>query len=92
MAGNPTWSFFILKDTPEYTAFELKTLLLQEMFARGILTLGTHNMSFAHDDADVAALLSAYDAILPLLRDTIANRSLGQALRCEPLVPLFKVR
>ena len=92
VAGDPTWSFFLLKDTPEYTAFELKTLLLQEMFARGILTLGTHNMSFSHSDADVAALLAAYDAILPLLRDTIRDRSLKQVLRCEPLVPLFKVR
>ena len=37
--------------------WEIKTLYLQEMFARGILILGTHNMSFSHGDNDVARLL-----------------------------------
>lgn len=92
VVGDPTWSFFLIKDTPEYTSIDLKTLLLQEMFKRGILTIGTHNMSYAHSDADVAKLLDAYDEILPLLRDSVRNRALAQHLKCEPLVPLFRVR
>lgn len=92
VAGNPTWSFLVIRDTPNYTQWDIKTLFLQEMFARGILTLGTHNISYAHTDADVAQLLSAYDEVLPILKEAVATNSLPQKLRCEPLKPLFKLR
>lgn len=90
--GDDTWSFFILSDVEGTSAFELKTLWMQEMFARGVLSLGTHNMSYAHGDAEVGALLAAYDEVLPLLRDAVRNRAVRQYLKCEPLAPLFKVR
>jgi glutamate-1-semialdehyde 2,1-aminomutase len=92
VSGDPTWSFLLLDDGGTATAFELKTLLLQELFARGILSLGTHNMSYAHSDVDVDALLVAYDEVLPILKDAAENGALKQHLHCEPLVPLFKVR
>jgi glutamate-1-semialdehyde 2,1-aminomutase len=92
VAGDPTWSFLVMEDTAGYSSFDLKTLLLQEMFARGVLMLGTHNMSYAHSDADVAKLLAAYGEILPLLTDAVRNRSLAQHLKCKPLAPLFRVR
>ena len=92
VSGDPTWSFFVMRDAPTATAWELKTLLLQEMFARGVLMIGTHNMSYAHSDADVDGLLAAYDEVLPILRDAAENNALSQHLRCKPIVPLFKVR
>ena len=90
--GNPVWSFFIIKDSAPYSQWEIKTLFLQEMFARGILTLGTHNISFSHDDNDIARLLTAYDEVLPLLKDAVQSKSLHKQLRCKPLEPLFKLR
>lgn len=92
VAGDVTWSFLLLSDAPRATAFELKTLLLQEMFARGILTLGTHNMSYAHSAQDVATLLRVYDEVLPMLRQSAEDGRVRERLRCEPLEPLFKVR
>lgn len=92
VAGHPSWSFFIIKDTPAYNSFELKTLYLQEMFARGILINGTHNISYAHSEGDIACLLAAYDEVLPMLRDAVVQRDLKERLQCEPLKPLFKVR
>jgi glutamate-1-semialdehyde 2,1-aminomutase len=62
------------------------------MFERGILVIGTHNMSYAHSDADVAQLLAAYDEILPMLRAAVDREDLHDRLRCEPLQALFKVR
>ncbi len=91
-AGHPSWSFVLLKDLPGTSSFEIKTLFMQECLARGILTLGSHNMSYAHGADDVARLLSVYDEVFPLLCDAVANRSIRQYLRCEPLQPLFKVR
>lgn len=91
-AGDPTWSFLMLSDTASANAFELKTLWLQEMFARGVLSLGTHNISYAHGPVDVARLLAAYDDVFPLLRQAVEQRTVRPLLRCKPLVPLFKVR
>ncbi|MEO8436820.1 MAG: aminotransferase class III-fold pyridoxal phosphate-dependent enzyme [Chloroflexota bacterium] len=92
LSGHPAWSFLTIADAAPYSGYELKTLYLQEMFARGILVIGTHNMSYAHSDDDVTALLAAYDEVLPLLRTAVERGDLLDRLRCEPLQPLFTVR
>lgn len=92
LAGHPTWSFLTMVDANGSTSFEIKTLWMQEILARGIISVGTHNVSFAHSDADVAKLLSAYDEVFPILRDAVENKAIRQYLRCEPLVPLFRLR
>ena len=92
ISGHPSWSFLTISDAAPYSSWELKTLMMQELFARGILAYGTHNMSYAHSDEDIAALLGAYDAIFALFRQVIAEKSLDRVLMCKPLEPLFKVR
>jgi glutamate-1-semialdehyde 2,1-aminomutase len=92
VSGNPVWSFLNFKDAGGYDIWKIKTLFLQEVFARGILTLGTHNLSYAHQEADIDRLLAVYDEVFPLLRRAVEERQLEAMLRCEPLQPLFKVR
>lgn len=92
ITGHPSWSFLILKDMPGVSQWEIKTLLLQEFFVRGILSFGTHNISFAHGDADISRLLDVYDEVFPLLRAGALDGRMGELLRCKPLEPLFKVR
>lgn len=91
-AGHPTWSFFLINDANGYSSWEIKTLYLQEMFARGILTLGSHNISYSHGDNEIAALLGAYNEILPILKCAVDERRMNELLRCPPLQPLFRVR
>jgi glutamate-1-semialdehyde 2,1-aminomutase len=91
-AGHPAWSFLVIKDKPGANAFEIKTLYLQEIFARGVLSLSTHNMSYAHSPADVQRLLSVYDEVFPLLREGVGNGDIYERLNCAPLEPLFKIR
>ncbi len=90
-AGHPAWSFLLLKDAPKATAWELKTLFLQECFARGVLTLTSHNMSYAHGPEDAATLLGVYDQVFPMLAEAAEN-GVADLLRCKTLEPLFKVR
>ena len=92
VSGHPAWSFLNIRAAREYSVWQVRTLFLQEIFARGVLSLGSHNMSFAHSDDDIAQLLNTYDAVFPILRDAIAGRSLEAQLRCETLQPVFKVR
>ena len=91
-SGHPAWSFFVMDGVAEYGSSFLKTFFLQEMFKRGIITLGTHNLSYAHEDESISALLSAYNEVICLIKESIDNNSLKSKLKVEPLVPLFKVR
>jgi glutamate-1-semialdehyde 2,1-aminomutase len=90
--GHPSWSFLVIKDARGATSFEIKTLWMQEMHQRGFLSVGSHNLNYAHSDADIQALIAAYDQVLPMIGRVLDEGRLAQALRCEPLVPLFKVR
>lgn len=92
LSGHPSWTFLAIKDHPDASAFEIKTLWLQEIFARGLLSLGSHNMSYAHSQADVDRVLTIYDEVFALLSAAIGQQRVRAELRCEPLVPLFKVR
>jgi len=92
VSGHPSWSFLTIRDAPGCTLWELKTLLLQELFARGVLTLGTHNMSYAHRDDDLMTLDAAYADALAVVKDAVEARAAAKFLRCKPLESLFKVR
>jgi glutamate-1-semialdehyde 2,1-aminomutase len=90
--GHPTWSFLTIADARGVTSFEVKTLLMQEFHARGLMSVGTHNVNYAHSDADIDALMTAYQEILPMIGEAARRGDLLSHLRCDPLVPLFKVR
>jgi glutamate-1-semialdehyde 2,1-aminomutase len=92
VAGNPTWSFFQIKDTANYSQWQIKSLFLQEMFARGILTIGAHNMSYSHSESDIEKLFRAYDEVLSMLVEGVRDNKLQSMLKCSPLEPLFKIR
>ncbi|PCI00418.1 MAG: hypothetical protein COB76_03695 [Alphaproteobacteria bacterium] len=92
VVGHPSWSFFLVKDYKNYEGLHLKTYFLQEMFARGILTLGLHNMSAAHSAEDIENTLHAYAEVIPLLKTNADNGTIDRALLTDPLQPLFSVR
>ena len=91
-SGHPSWTFLQFADTPTCSQWEIKTLFMQEVLARGILSLGTHNVTYAHSDDDVAKLLRVYDEVFPILREAVEEGAMKQYLRCAPLQPLFRVR
>jgi glutamate-1-semialdehyde 2,1-aminomutase len=92
VTGQPCWSFLNITGAGPYTDWDIRTYLLQEMFERRVLMLGTHTMSYAHGSDDIDRLLRAYDEILPAVRDAVAGETLDTELRCKPLEPLFRVR
>lgn len=68
----------------------MKSLLQQEMIKRGVLWGGFHNMSFAHDDEDVAHILAAYDEALDVLDAAVKANTVEKSLRGEPVEPVFR--
>jgi glutamate-1-semialdehyde 2,1-aminomutase len=92
VSGNPTLSFLTFNDVQEYSQWEVKTLFLQEILSRGILTFGIHIMSYAHSDAEVSHLLGAYDEVFALLKAAVDGSEMQHLLLTEPLKPIFKLR
>ena len=92
VSGSPVWSFFIIKDTDQYNSWELKTLLLQEMFANGIFMIGTHNISYSHSEKDIEKLMFSYRNYFEKVKVALEKNNLKSMLQCEPLIPLFKLR
>lgn len=91
-AGHPAWSFLVVKDGKNYSALELKSLLYQEMYRKGILLNGGHNLTFAHTDADLQSLFNAYQSLLPYLMEVDTHKNLHEHLVGQAIQPVFKVR
>lgn len=92
LSGRPAWSFLHFKDAAPYSMWQIRTLYLQEVFARGILSYGAHHMTYAHGDEEITRLLDVYDQVFPILGQAVKNRTLDEQLRCQPLESLFKIR
>jgi glutamate-1-semialdehyde 2,1-aminomutase len=91
LSGHPTWSFLQFRDARGATMWEIKTLFMQEMLKRGVLTYGTHNISYAHTAADLDQLAGAYDETFGVIKQGLAA-GVRTLLECEVLEPLFRVR
>jgi glutamate-1-semialdehyde 2,1-aminomutase len=92
MSGHATWNFLNFKNAGETSMWQIKTLFLQEVFARGILTLGSHNMCYAHSNEDIEKLLKTYDEVFAILQKAIKSEDFNSSLKCKVLEPLFKIR
>ena len=92
LSGHPSWNFLSWSATADNTDLDLKTFFMQEMFKIGILILGTHNISVAHDSKAREKITDSYSKVLKSIRNALENGSLKSQLEVVPLQPLFKVR
>jgi glutamate-1-semialdehyde aminotransferase len=69
---------------------EVKSLVQQELIKRGVLWSGQHALSFSHQPADIDYTLEAYRAVLPILRQAVAEGDVRKYLRGEPVEPVFR--
>src|SRR5262249_3892221 len=87
--GDPCRSL-VTFDATAGDPLEMKSLVQQELFARGILWSGFHNVSFSHTDADVTSTLAAYRQALIVLKEAVEANSVRQALLGSPVDPVFR--
>jgi glutamate-1-semialdehyde aminotransferase len=92
LSGHPSWKFLNWTATDGYSADEIRTYFMQEIFKKGILVLSTHNVTLAHSSKIVNKISDAYDEVFSGLRKVIDTKTLRDELIVEPLKPLFKVR
>jgi glutamate-1-semialdehyde 2,1-aminomutase/spore coat polysaccharide biosynthesis protein SpsF len=92
VVGAAPWSIIAINDHPAARQAATRTFFIREMLRHGVLTLGTHNICYAHDQADVDTVLAAYDSVLPALAESLATGDLEAALPCPVIEPIFQVR
>ena len=90
--GHPTWKFIEWREGFGFSTPELKTFFMQEMFRRGLLVIGTHNVTLAHSKKVRSSILNRYESVLQLMRSEISAGSLRRNLEAQPLKPLFQIR
>ena len=92
LCGKPSWSLMQFRDAPGASAAQVKSLYLQEVIARGVLTAGSHNISYAHGDADLRELDTAQKESLAIVKEALERGDIVQRLAGPPIEPVFRVR
>lgn len=92
LSGHPSWQFLVWDVNAFKDLAKAKTLFMQEMFYQGVLILGSHNMTLAHDDDAMQIIGKAYSITLKKLQQVERKQSYSKDLLVEPIKPLFKAR
>lgn len=70
LEGHDAWKFVVWNpDIPSVDA--LKYLFMQEMSRNGVLMIATHNVTAAHNEADIAQVVAAYRSTFTVLNGAI---------------------
>ena len=80
----------VVFDASAGNPLEVKSFVQQELFKRGILWSGFHNMSFSHTDADIEHTLAAYKEVLQLLAVVVAENKVSASLKGKPVEAVFR--
>jgi len=92
LSGHPSWQFLMWDQSKFKDILKTKTLFLQEMFFRGILILGSHNITLSHDEASIERIKHSYEEVLSLIQKVEREQSYAGNLLVKPIEPLFRVR
>jgi glutamate-1-semialdehyde 2,1-aminomutase len=91
--GVPSWTLLGFSNHPGGASKEaVKTLLMIGLLRRGVLSAGSHNICYAHNDADAAQVLAAYDYALEAVAAAIAAGDIDRRLGGPAIKPVFAVR
>ena len=90
--GYAPWKIIQFLEHTNATAFEIKTLFVQEMIKRGILINSSFNINFAHGVLEKYKILKAIEEVFFIISDCLKNGRLMQCLKSPAIKPLFKVR
>jgi len=91
ICGDPSWFFIMFTDVDTISTWELKTLFMQEMIRRGVFTMGSHNLSFSHDEVTLNKVLSVYAEVHP---DEISTQKNGREVMAieHRTLPIYGVQ
>lgn len=92
LVGKAPWMILTVQDQPTARKEAIKTLLMTELLARGVLLLGSHNVCYAHNGEDAAQIFAGYDGALARVAEELATGQLEARLGRPAIEPVFRVR
>lgn len=92
LVGTGVWAILSYKDHAKASKEAIKTLFLREMIATGVLINASHNVCFAHTEADVERVLAAYEYALAAVGDALDRGDIERRLGNQVIRPVFSVR
>lgn len=70
----------------------IKTYMTHELFKQGVLTLGSHNICYAHTQKDIDTVIEAYAYVLEKLKHLIDQNCVEDEMDYPAITPVFTVR
>ena len=90
--GHPSWSLISFSDIAGCESALIRTLFIQELNKRGVLSLGAHNMSTSHDHVHVEQTLHTYANVLKTISGWL-NETQPESFLEGPIIrPVFRAR
>jgi hypothetical protein len=86
----PPWTTIRIKGFSEEDTLALRSYFQQECVKRGVLTLGAHMLSVAHDESVIQALLAVYTEAVPLLAEAIRKSDARSRLEGPPVRSIIR--
>jgi glutamate-1-semialdehyde 2,1-aminomutase/spore coat polysaccharide biosynthesis protein SpsF len=90
--AHPTWSLIKYLDADGDDSPLLKSLFQQEAVKRGVLLLATHNLTQAHQNADIVQTLEVYVEVMKTLASWLSDANPQRFLEGPMVQPIFRVR
>ncbi len=90
--GAAPWAILNFKEHHSATRDEIKTLFLREMIAAGVLINASHNVCFAHSEADFDLVGRAYQHACFAVKSALEDRRVQQILGDNVIRPIFRIR
>lgn len=87
--GHDSWRVLSIYHSNE---FSIKTALLEQLFQRGILTLGVNSISYAFSEKDLEYVSNGYIEAIDIVDKYLKSGSLNQLISGQLIEPIFKVR
>jgi glutamate-1-semialdehyde 2,1-aminomutase/spore coat polysaccharide biosynthesis protein SpsF len=88
--GYPCRTVISFRERDGRESLVLKSLFQQEVLKRGILSAGYHNVSFAHQPAQIDSTLRVYRTALEILAEAVESGEPARWLEGAPVEPVFR--
>jgi glutamate-1-semialdehyde 2,1-aminomutase len=92
LRGAAPWAILAYQPRGTTGAPAIKTLFLREMIAAGVLINASHNVCYAHNDADRVQVLAAYERALATVSAALRADDVMARIGGKPIEPVFTVR
>ncbi len=92
LTGLPPMQSVVFSDHPHAAREAVLTLYVLCMLEQGVLTTGAFNLMYAHDEQDMAAVVSAFKYSCGVIAAELERPGLADRLDCPLIRPVFAVR